>query len=414
MQANAILLWDVATGKVTRRIPRHRVPAPGRYETIPMRFPIALPGIALSPDTMTIATADNPLHSVTLWDVATGQRKTDFSNAPAAPVRGLACSSDGARIATGGRDGTVQLWESATGKPLLTLALSDAPWCEVHSIAFARDGQSVAAGGEDRQTEQDRGRARIWDLKSGAQRLEIRTDHDVAKIALSHDGSTLALATSNLNSFASRLSKDRREVEQEPEHWLLIVDAKTGAKRQRIKLAGYARALAFSPTGATIIAAEHSGALSTWDTATGQLVRTSDAHGGAASRQSDAMFSAAISADGSLAIMINGFSNDLATLWDLAKGKQIGQINFENESNLANVVAIAPDNRVIASALWGGEDHSPDKHSLRLWDARTGKLLKRYSPLSNRVVSLEFTPDGRRLISGMSDGSSLVWDAAGL
>jgi WD40 repeat protein len=215
-----------------------------------------------------------------------------------------------------------------------------------------------------------------------------------------------------LNQFASRQSKGGRQVEQEPEHWLLIVDAKTGAQRRRIKLAGYARALAFSPMGATIIAAEHTGALSSWETATGQLVRTSDAHEGADSNRLNAAFSAAISADASSAIMVNSFSKDPATLWDLATGKQIGKINFENESPVFNVLAISPDNQVVASATWGGQDHSPEKHSLRLWDARTGKLLKR-RPMW-RVASLEFTPDGRRLISGMSDGSSLIWDVSSL
>jgi hypothetical protein len=282
----------------------------------------------------------------------------------------------------------------------------------VHSIAFARDGRSVAAGGEERKSEQDHGLVRIWDPNTGERRLEIRTDHDVAKIALSHDGSTLAVATSNLYSNAFRGPKEGREVEQEPEQWLLIVDAKTGAERRRIKLAGYAVALAFSPTGATIVAADHTGALSTWDTATGQLVRTSDAYEGAASRRLVAVFSAAISGDGSLAIMVNRFSKDPATLWDLTTGKEIGKINFENASDMSNVVAISPDNQVIASATRRGDDHSPEGHSLRLWDARTGKLLKR-RPLS-RVISLEFTPDGRRLISGMPDGSSLIWDTSSL
>jgi WD40 repeat protein/beta-lactamase regulating signal transducer with metallopeptidase domain len=410
MQLNTVLLWDVATGKVTRRIPRDRHSLAAGDKPIPIFYPVAFPGIAISPDAMTVATADNPSHGVTLWDVATGQRKPEFPDAHSATVEGLACSSDGSQIATGG-DGTVRLWESASGKHLRALVLGD-PFSQVRSVAFARDGQTVAGGGQDRKGRQDCGVVRIWDAKSGAQRLEVRTGQDVAKVALSNDGSKLAAATSNPSEFRGFELERGREVPLKPERSVVIFDAKTGAERQRIKLSGYVGALAFSRNGAMIIAAEHPGAIGTWDVATGKLVSSCDVRDRAVSRQPDSVFSAAFSVDGSLAV-VNCFSSDMATLWDLAKGKQIGHINFENETNLAGVVAISPDNRVIASASWGDEDHSPEM--LRLWDAHTGRLLKRYSqPLSNGVASLEFTPDCRRLISGMSDGSALISDVSGL
>jgi WD40 repeat protein/Zn-dependent protease with chaperone function len=411
MQSNIVLLWDVAAGKVTRRIPGFWRPSAAGDKTIRLRYAVHSTGIAMSPDAMTIATADNPLHSVTLWDVATGQRRPDFSDAHSAPVEGLACSTDGSRIATGGGDGIVHVWESAGGKHVRALVLGDSFPCQVRSVAFARDGKTLAAGGQDQKAGKDCGVVRIWDTTSGEQRLESRTGQDVAKVALSNDGSKLAVATSSFSEFRE-VRRENREAAHERS--LLILDAKTGAERQRIKLGGYIRALAFSPTDTSIIAAERSGALRTWDVATGRVVGSCDVCDRAVPRRPDGVFSAAFSADGGLAV-VNCFSSDVATLWDLTKGKQIGHVNLENESNLASVVAISPDNRVIASASWGGEDRTPEKHSLRLWDARTGKLLKRYSrPLSNRVASLEFTPDGRRLISGMSDGSSLIWDASGL
>jgi WD40 repeat protein len=63
----------------------------------------------------------------------------------------------------------------------------------------------------------------------------------------------------------------------------------------------------------------------------------------------------------------------------------------------------------------GGEDHDTEKQSIRLWDLHTGRLLKRFArPLTNRVKTMLFTPDGKRLISGMSDGTCLVWDVSKL
>ncbi|HUE13271.1 MAG TPA: hypothetical protein VMR25_03800, partial [Planctomycetaceae bacterium] len=210
MQSNIVLIWDVATGKVTRSIPGYWVPSAAGDKTIRIRYVVRSTGIAVSPDAMTIATADDPLHSVTLWDVATGQRRPDFPDAHSAPVEGLACSIDGSRIATGGWDGIVHLWESAGGKHVRALVLGDSFPCQVRSVAFARHGKTLAAGGQDRKAGQDRGVVRIWDTTSGEHRLESRTGQDVAKVALSNDGNKLAVATSSFSEF-----REKREVAHE-------------------------------------------------------------------------------------------------------------------------------------------------------------------------------------------------------
>ncbi len=70
---------------------------------------------------------------------------------------------------------------------------------------------------------------------------------------------------------------------------------------------------------------------------------------------------------------------------------------------------------MLASSAVDPEGRSTEKHSIRLWDLRTGRLLKQFTrPLANRVKTMIFTPDGKRLISGMSDGTCLVWDVSGL
>ena len=76
------------------------------------------------------------------------------------------------------------------------------------------------------------------------------------------------------------------------------------------------------------------------------------------------------------------------------------------KGHAANVssAAFSPDGRRIVTAS--------DDHTVRLWDAKTGKPIG--EPLRARadlVTSATFSPDGKRIVTGSADNTARLWDA---
>ena len=97
-----------------------------------------------------------------------------------APVTDVAFSPDGTRIVSGSNDGTLRIWDAATGQqvgaPLTGHSLG------VRSVAFSRDGHRIISGSIDKT-------ARIWDAGTGQQ---IGHTSGVTGVAFSPDGRRIA------------------------------------------------------------------------------------------------------------------------------------------------------------------------------------------------------------------------------
>jgi WD40 repeat protein len=127
-------VWDTATNKIVTRLT-----APGGD----------VRAAVFRPDGKLFAVAAGG--SVWVGETATGKKILDLHD-QSGDTLCLAFSPDGKRLAAGGKDRLVRLWDVATGLNVLRLKADDV----VHTLTFSPDGLKLAAGNEA-------GRVQLWD-----------------------------------------------------------------------------------------------------------------------------------------------------------------------------------------------------------------------------------------------------------
>ena len=100
--------------------------------------------------------------------------------------------------------------------------------------------------------------------------------------------------------------------------------------------------------------------------------------------------------------LLTGSADRTARLWEARSGRELRR--FRGHQDTVWSVAFSPDGRTV---LTGSKDRT-----VRLWDAATGKLLRIIRGHTGPVRSVTFSPDGRRLLTGSEDRTARLWDAA--
>ncbi len=290
------------------------------------------------------------------WSCATGHPRGIWA---------LALTADGRRLATGGNDRDVVIWEVGNGA--LRVLSSDRP-SSVQCLAFSPDGATLAVA-------YDGVRVVLWNVGTG-EKLATFHGHDnqFQCLAFSPDGKTLAAGGTEPNI----------------EFW----DVKTGrTKTSLLDHNGLVSALRFAPDGQTVASGSTSGMVKLWDLNGGQGRELIGSN-----LKGVPILGLAFSPDGLM--LAAGTDTHGTRIWNVATGREITM--FRNDDEMVPASAFCSDGQMLIDVT-----HS---QSVRLRDFATGttRILLRACGAYCSVL----TPDARFLATGGEDGVVRFWDLA--
>lgn len=397
-----------------------------------------------SPDGLLIATASGT--TVYLWNVKNSKLKLKIQGVT--KVKGLAFSPNSKILASScGND--ILLYNVLNGTKLKTLhGHTDS----VNSVAFNSDGTLMASGSDDFMI-------RIWNVNTGKE-LSVLKGHEgivstvafhprnIALLASGSQDYTIRLWNVQEKKFLSSCNAHERIVNSlsysSDGKWLAsaswdkdktvkiwdATDVTMLKERNVLKHASEVKSVTFSPDDTKVITGSTDFTVQVWDVRYGEKLRTFQGHTewltsvvihptdkiiASASRDTTVRFWDMMSTErskleghthwvnsvifGNPKVAISGGVDKTIRFWDVSNGEELQRLSGYSKPILA--LAISSNGNWLAIA---GMD---DCVLLRnLITKQEYKLEEHHSP----VKSIAFSADGKKLVSGSTDKTIILWD----
>jgi WD40 repeat protein/tRNA A-37 threonylcarbamoyl transferase component Bud32 len=381
-----VRIWDVATAREVFRLKSHHK---------------RVTCVTFSPDGKYLASAGE---NVKVWDVTSGKLVTTLLGQICA-----AFSPNGKLLATalqGPAKKNIQLtvWDWATGKKLQTFKVFP-----ITNVAFSSDGKrlAVASGyvraiGEVRWARE----VSIWAMDKGQKLLTFKPAGGVASIALTTDGTRIALACG-----------DKK---------IRVCQTVTGQEEASFSGHRFAvTSVAYSRDGKTLASASKDQTVRVWDAAGGKQLRVYQGH-------TAGVTGVAFSPDGKR--LASAGEDKRVKIWDVTQDQEA--LTIKPRTEFGKSLAFHPDGKQLVSAgdvttLWDattGKKVRSLKIGVRIpiggefADPTTGKKVRsdKNQFVKMRSYKVAFSRDGKRLATYCStlmrdvnvEGEVVIWDFA--
>ena len=348
---------------------------------------------------------------VTVWDMDSGEKLVVLSGEHSESIGDVAFTPDGERLLSGAYDDTLLLWDLNSGQVIQRM---ENPYGDVNSLDISANGDLAAAGTEG-------GIATLWDLESGelVGELAHNPELQILPVTFSENGQLLATGSEDGSLIIWDLAS------HEALHEIQVLD-------------GVLFDLAFSPDGQTLAAGGQSDAVSLFDVGTGDQKGSLDG-------LPDWLFDVDFNADGSQ--LLSASRDGGVLLWDVAAqqllqayigkdGRTLGVKFVDDDTAVSSTssgtlrVWDLPDSRLrgqigvgsyVASAATRPDDALVAlglNQAVRLIDAKNNETVAELAmpegsdPVHNRgdVTALVFDAEGERLLAANDGGELILWD----
>jgi len=462
-------IWDVNTGQILRHLNEYHGP---------------VTSVAFSPDGGKIVTCcSSSDKGVSLWDVMSGQKVRMFPEElsaqdsaqksldrivhptnlalpdPSTNLEKVVFSLDGKKIATASKDGTVYIWDIASGE---MLAILTGHTDSLTNIAFSPDGTQVvtSTNGEaflwdvaSKQVSVELteyiddpdyvaflpdgklllaawNEIRVYTIESGqiTERFEqqtIETTGGFRCMALSPDGKQIALHSNlflfppdntvyiwnreqrTMRAMLSGHTDEITEVCFSQSGEQVLTSSKDGTAKiwslsrsaRTVEMGvsrDFIRHIAFFPGGKRAVTASSDGIVQLWDGVNGQVLATMKEH---PSESPILTLTCNPLAEG---VML-AFADRSIAGWEIPLDNVFVIPDFLKEK--VKDLCFSSDGNKIGALLW-------DSGAISIWDllAEKGTTLQGHKGYRGYIVCFAFSPDGSKIVAGGNDGAVFVWD----
>lgn len=251
-------------------------------------------------------------------------------------------------------------------------------------VSISADGKRVAFGTRYPQQE-NQSFAHVYDFEKNDFVAELKVDQSqYIQASLSHDGKKVA-------SFGQYYVRNN---EENTAPFVQLWDVETKKELAKLKTgSAQVTAAKFSPDGKTVYTGGQGGPIEAWDATTGKRLRQFITRSNVGQKifvSADGKRLAATASDGSGAVQV----------WEADTGKRIG-VGFAN-SNAVESVALPADGPAVAFGLF--------HQTVQVWTV-PGKTLTPQEGHFGPVSHIQFTADGKQILTCGQDGRIVRWDA---